>query len=308
MLEAKPAAPWSLLALVMLQTCAASFQLAMRNLMPKDVEIYWEPSDGGNRRLVGIAAANGGQHWEITSLGHVFSYDDTKGQRHSFVAAENQLLVTLADGDSSDGSAQGDDGSDVRVRCTTTVGDSEAFDVLVKPSWSPNGAERFLQLVREGYYDGCGLTRVVPQFLTQLGIGADAEARNMWRGRRILDDPPPWGVRFQQGTLSFAGNGKDSRTTDIFIVMPGAPPHVLANFGTNPWETPFGIVDTSTTPLEQSVVARWHSYGDMPPWGEGPNPQKIHPADGYEYLRREFPRLDYLAKCWVVEAADGSDL
>ena len=44
-------------------------------------------------------------------------------------------------------------------------------------------------------------------------------------------------------------------------------------------------------------------YGDMPPWGKGPDPQKIY-GEGYGYLAREFPELDYLETCRVVESGE----
>ncbi|CAE8713557.1 unnamed protein product, partial [Polarella glacialis] len=288
--------------LLLLQLASvAAFPLNLWNTMPEDIHLFWEPGNGGQRREVGVIAKNGGTHLETTHVGHTFSYDDTKGQRHQILVCEDQPFVRLDDGGPSDGSVLELENSqgEVRVRCSTTVMDNESFDILVRPSWSPKGAARFLELVREGYYDGCGLTRVVPNFLTQLGIGANAEARTTWRlpEKRIPDDPSPWGVPFKEGMLSFAGSGKDSRATDIFIVMPDATPGTLRNFGTNPWETPFGMVDTSAVPLKEIMVR----YGDMPPWGKGPNPGLIYPANGYEYLRKQFPKLDYLGKCAVVD-------
>ena len=44
--------------------------------------------------------------------------------------------------------------------------------------------------------------------------------------------------------------------------MPGTSQGQLEYFGVNPWETPFGIIDQ----VEQTAVANWFSYGDMPPW------------------------------------------
>ncbi|CAE8627652.1 unnamed protein product [Polarella glacialis] len=230
--------------LLLLQLASvAAFPLNLWNTMPEDIHLFWEPGNGGQRREVGVIAKNGGTHLETTHVGHTFSYDDTKGQRHQILVCEDQPFVRLDDGGPSDGSVLELENSqgEVRVRCSTTVMDNESFDILVRPSWSPKGAARFLELVREGYYDGCGLTRVVPNFLTQLGIGANAEARTTWHlpEKRVPDDPSPWGVPFKEGMLSFAGSGKDSRATDIFIVMPDATPGTLRNFGTNPWETPF---------------------------------------------------------------------
>ena len=47
----------------------------------------------------------------------------------------------------------------------------------------------------------------------------------------------------------------------------------------------------------------------MPPWGEGPDPQRVYRDDGYEYLRRAFPELDYARRCVVRGEGeeDGAD-
>ena len=102
--------------------------------------------------------------------------------------------------------------------------------------------------------------------------------------------------------LSFAGSGPDSRTTEIFIVMPDAPRHQLEAFGTNSWETPFGSVGDAEG-LE--IVGDLYSYGDMPPWGSGPESQRIY-AEGYEYLAKDFPELDYIDTCRVVPAEEAA--
>ncbi len=156
-----------------------------------------------------------------------------------------------------------------RVRCEITTNSREStenLDILVKPYWAPRGANRFLELVRNGYYDGVALNRVVPQFLTQFGIARDYEMRTNLRENTILDDFDI-GEKFKPGYISFAGSGPDSRTTEIFVVMPGTSQHQLDFFGENPWETPFAMVEGD---VEASAIARIFSgYGDMPPWGSG---------------------------------------
>ena len=42
-------------------------------------------------------------------------------------------------------------------------------------------------------------------------------------------------------------------------------------------------------------------YGDMPPWGQGPDPQKVYRPDGYDYLAKKFPDLAYFETCTVDE-------
>merc|ERR1711862_319604 len=81
----------------------------------------------------------------------------------------------------------------------------------------------------------------------------------------------------------------------------------LDHFGVNSWETPFGFVDQEDL---EDVVAKWYSsYGDMSPWGNGPDPQKIYQKDGYDvYLKQNFPLLSYIKKCEIVDYdADDSD-
>lgn len=58
-----------------------------------------------------------------------------------------------------------------RVRCECTVNSQQYMDyldILVKPYWAPRAASRFLELVRNGHYDGVAFNRVVPKFLTQV--------------------------------------------------------------------------------------------------------------------------------------------
>ncbi|KAI2491117.1 peptidyl-prolyl cis-trans isomerase [Fragilaria crotonensis] len=141
--------------------------------------------------------------------------------------------------------------------------------------------------------------------LTQFGIGADYELRTEYRTANIKDDAPK-GIAFQPGYMSYAGSGPDSRSSEIFIVMPDTGEAQLAYFGKeNSWETPFGFVE----PESMSTVAQWYDYGDMPPWGSGPDPQLIYEEDGYEYLKREFPKLSYINECRILssESNDGTE-
>ena len=129
------------------------------------------------------------------------------------------------------------------VRCdlqqpTNTEVDLTSIDIIVKPYWAPIGAHRFLQLVREQYYDGVAFNRAVPGFLTQFGIAKDYELRSKWDSMQILDD-----TTFEKfKPISFAGSGEDSRTTEIFIVMPNVEQRQLDYFGENSWETPFAYI------------------------------------------------------------------
>jgi len=291
---------WSpLYAILLLVGCQLAYAnehvaIIFRNELPKPVTLYWDgkddiriPQNGG----VPLAAKGG--ELRINSVpGHKFSYEYGGEIHHLIVQAAEQYsyVVLLAGKD------------DISVHCTVTSNGRKDSDLPLKirvvPWWSPRGASKFLQLVRSGYYNGVALNRVVPHFLTQFGISPDYQTRTHYREDRIQDDPvhdPP--IKFVPGAMSFAGSGPDSRTTEVFIVATGTSQNQLNHFGTNPWETPFGVVDD----VKNTPVAKWHSYGDMPPYGEGPSSQKMYLEDGYEYLARDFPLIDYIQECFVVD-------
>lgn len=295
--------PWPILPtlLTLLLTNRSAYsqrtEITFRNELPATVSLHWEGEN--KQKYEGDIPPSGGELRRQTDVGHRFSYEYGGNTHYVTVpppSGEAGAFVVLVA-----------DRPGVRVRCTTTaLGGQEKdriVDIAVKPSWSPRGAARFLDLVRASYFDGCGLIRVVPRFLTQFGIASDPELRREWGAKRIPDDPPKVDptVPFQPGYMSYAGNGPDSRTTQIFVVMPDAPQPTLDNFGVNPWETPFAVVENFNT----SPVGQWHSYGDMPPWGMGPDHRKIH-EEGYGYLEKNYPDLDYIQKCAIVDSEEST--
>ena len=155
----------------------------------------------------------------------------------------------------------GREGEGIRVRCeitTESTKSTSSFDILVQLYWAPRGAVRFLELVRAGYYDGVVFNRVVPKFLIQFGIAKEYDFRMEGRKYPIWDDFDI-GMKFEPGYVSYAGSGHDSRTTEIFIAMPGASEDQLRRFGENSWETPFGFVEGDLSVLSQI----YSGYGDM---------------------------------------------
>lgn len=164
-------------------------------------------------------------------------------------ANDEQLLVLT----------NGEEG--VRVKCDISLNGSKdpaSIDILVQPHWAPRGAVRFLELIRQGYYNNVVFNRVVPNFLIQFGIAVDPQLRNDVAEVAIWDDYDA-GIAFEPGFISFAGSGPDSRTAEVFIAMPGASNEQLARFGENDWETPFGFVEG-----DLSVLTKIYSgYGDM---------------------------------------------
>eukprot|EP00565_Helicotheca_tamesis_P009626 CAMPEP_0185728656 /NCGR_PEP_ID=MMETSP1171-20130828/4010_1 /TAXON_ID=374046 /ORGANISM="Helicotheca tamensis, Strain CCMP826" /LENGTH=309 /DNA_ID=CAMNT_0028397385 /DNA_START=84 /DNA_END=1013 /DNA_ORIENTATION=- len=266
------------------------------NEFPFDVELFFESSDGSRRVSQGVLKGRGGSVSMTTSLGHSFTYDTTNTRRYIEISQNSKKDVENA-------IILGPNAIFVRCEVSAHGGtELEDLDIIVRPQWSPWGAQRFLQLIREGYYDGCALNRVVPRFLTQFGIGADYAKRTKVRTNTIPDDPQV-GILFRPGYMAYAGSGDNSRSSEVFIVMPETSESQLKYFGTNSWETPFAEVDLSNFGGDATLspMARWHSYGDMPPYGEGPDSQLIYAEDGYEYLKENFPELDYIQSCFIVD-------
>ena len=58
---------------------------------------------------------------------------------------------------------------------------------------------------------------MLPGFLVQFGCAADPALQSRWESARLPDEPNR--RRFQAGTLSFAGNGVDSRTCHLFVAL-----------------------------------------------------------------------------------------
>lgn len=50
---------------------------------------------------------------------------------------------------------------------------------------------------------------------------------------------------------------------------------------------------------EATLRALYKGYGDIPPFGRGPDQQKIH-NQGNAYVRRNFPKTDFIQSCELV--------
>jgi len=82
----------------------------------------------------------------------------------------------------------------VLVRCESTAG---PWTAEIHPSWSPNGAKRYLELLEDGFWSDIPLFRAVPGFLVQFGISMDKNKDAKWQ-ETIADDPFPIGqVRYR---------------------------------------------------------------------------------------------------------------
>lgn len=180
-------------------------------------------------------------------------------------------------------SCSSNSGSGNTVKMETSKGD---IVIQINPEWAPRGADRFIDLVKSGYYDGARFFRVVPDFVVQFGLAGDPALSAKWSDNNIPDDPP--GQTNAAGTVVFATRGPNTRTSQVFINLVDNARLDQMGF------TPFGRVVEG-----MSVVQQLYSgYGDAPPNGNGPDQGRIR-AEGNAYLQREFPQLDFIKNATV---------
>lgn len=171
-----------------------------------------------------------------------------------------------------------------RVRFETTRG---PFVVEARRSWSPAGADRLYYLVRNRFYDEARFFRVVPRFMVQFGLSGDPRVSEVWRERFIRDDQVLQSNL--RGTVTFATSGRDTRSTQLFV-----------NYADNRFLDRQGFSPVGRVVEGMAVVdSLYAGYGEAPPSGRGPLQPRIQ-AQGNEYLKRDFPRLDYIRKARIV--------
>jgi len=172
------------------------------------------------------------------------------------------------------------------VSCDTTVGN---IDIIVEKEWSPNGANRFIELVEDKFFDNSSMFRSIRNWLSQFGIANTIDKNTKWETPIHDDNRAP--ARFKKGFVSFAGSGINSRTTQLFFTF-----NDNNNLGNSPWETPIGYVTPETLYVLDKINCE---YGDIHPWNNnGPDPRIIK-VSGNDYLKEKFPNLTYFNKCTV---------
>ncbi|MSR20073.1 MAG: peptidylprolyl isomerase [Gemmatimonadetes bacterium] len=172
-----------------------------------------------------------------------------------------------------------------RVQFETTKGN---FVVEVDRSLAPNGADRFHQLVSEGFYDDVRFFRVISGFMVQFGIHGDPAVTARWRASTIQDDPVVGSNT--RGTVTFAMTGQpNSRTSQIFINLVDNARLDASGFA------PFGRVVEGMDVVDQL----YSGYGEGAPSGNGPA-QGQAVSEGNAYLTRDFPLLDHVVRATLV--------
>ena len=172
-----------------------------------------------------------------------------------------------------------------QVRFDTSKGE---FIVEVTRAWAPNGADRFYNLVKNGYYDDVRFYRAVDNFMVQFGINGDPKLNAVWYKAQIKDDPVKQSNK--RGYITFAMSGQpDSRTTQVFINYSDRNSQLDAQ-----GFAPFGKV----TKGMDVVDSMYSGYGE-----QTTQRQPEIQSQGNAYLEKEFPKLDYIKTATIVTAA-----
>ena len=170
-----------------------------------------------------------------------------------------------------------------KVKFDTSEG---TFQIEVHRDWAPNGADRFYNLVKNGFYNDTRFFRVIKGFMVQFGINGDPKISQVWRNANVADDPVE--ESNLRGFVTFATAGPNTRTTQVFI-----------NYGDNPSLDGQGFAPFGKVISGLDVVQHLYSnYGEGAPRGEGPDQSRVQ-TEGNAYLQKNFPQLDYIKKATI---------
>jgi peptidyl-prolyl cis-trans isomerase A (cyclophilin A) len=175
------------------------------------------------------------------------------------------------------------------VKFATTKGD---FTLKVTRAWSPNGADRFYNLVKHHFFDDAPFYRAVAGFMVQFGISAYPEVTKAWANATIKDDKVAESNKL--GYITFAMTQQpNSRTTELFIGLRDNSYLDSQGFA------PFGQVTSGMDVVEQLYTG----YGDMPAMrGHGPDPSRLG-SQGRAYIEKNFPLIDSIKTITITSPA-----
>lgn len=214
----------------------------------------------------------------ITSPGAVSS---ERPQAAAVAAASGPLASTLRPALLDPSKATEKAPATFKAKFTTTKGD---FVVEVHRDWAPNGADRFYNLVKLGFFDDERFFRAVEGFMVQFGISGDPAVNARWQGQNIQDDPVTQSNK--RGFVTFAQTSMpNSRSTQIFINTTDNGRLDSMRFA------PFGQIVSGV----ETVDSLYNRYGETP----SQNQMRIQ-SQGNAYLDSQFPKLDSIKHAEII--------
>jgi len=155
--------------------------------------------------------------------------------------------------------------------------------IEVTRAWAPLGADRFYNLVKNGFYDDVRFFRVLSGFMAQFGMNGDPAIQRPWSTTNFPDDPVKESNK--RGYVTFAKtSAPNSRSTQVFI-----------NFGDNASLDSQGFAPFGRVTEGMNVVDKLYSgYGS----NNVPDQARIT-TEGNAYLLKSYPKLDYIKKVTI---------
>jgi peptidyl-prolyl cis-trans isomerase A (cyclophilin A) len=169
------------------------------------------------------------------------------------------------------------------VNLNTTKG---LIVIQVHRDWAPIAADRFYNLVKNGFYDENRFFRVISGFMVQFGVNGNPQVSTPWRNAQIKDDPVKQSNK--RGFITFATSGPNSRTTQVFV-----------NFKDNAGLDGQGFAPFGQIVTGMDVVDKLYAeYGEGAPGGRGPEQMRVQ-SEGNAYLAKDFPKLDFIKRATI---------
>ena len=164
-----------------------------------------------------------------------------------------------------------------KVKLDTTAG---PVVIQVTRDWAPLGADRFYNLVKNGFYDDVRFFRVIPGFMAQGGMSGDPAIQKLWGRNNFNDDPVKQSNK--RGYVTFAKTGApNSRSTQIFI-----------NYADNSNLDPQGFAPFGQVISGMEAVDKFEAYKNVPDQG-------MITAEGNAYLQKDYPKLTVIKKATI---------
>jgi cyclophilin family peptidyl-prolyl cis-trans isomerase len=164
------------------------------------------------------------------------------------------------------------------------------FVIEVNRSWSPLAADRLYQLFKTGFYKGNAIFRVQKGYVVQFGISDSAAVNAFWEKHPVPDEPLK--VPNLSGTLSYARDGKDTRTTQLFINLKDNFKLDTVNYNGVRGFPPVAKIISGF----ETVESFYNGYGFEPA-----NYQDSVMAYGNSWLRKQYPELDFIIDAKILK-------
>jgi len=173
-----------------------------------------------------------------------------------------------------------------RARFETSQG---IFVIEAHREWAPLAADRFYNLVKNGFYNDARFFRVLSGFMAQFGLNGDPDVQRAWTNAGLPDEPTRQSNL--RGFVSFARESSpNSRYTMVFI-----------NYKDNSYLDSEGFAPFGQVVAGMDVADKLYSgYGRT----NVPDQRRIT-SEGNAYLSAEYPKLDYIRRARIEAPSSG---